>query len=400
MSLRRRAAAALMAALVWSADPLAQEAGSHDWHTWLEAVNTHVPGERDEAVQRIAPWSSIELDALLPELQRQFAPDQLRIVGRAVVLHADAAILNRDDRGYNLAAGTGGGTVFEDGRRVGQMSGTDHWDFARELIDGAPRGEERRQLGRRFYRATGAMLQLWGEYPELITHLAAGRRLLGDDAVLLLYEGTMRQAFAGPRVQRVFDDERREQAEQGPTATRTLPPMPGGPSVQIPELPPAPPSIRDSRSRAERLFRRALAIDPGLWEARIRLAHVLGDSGRHHEAAAALKPLPIGPLPPFLDYYAALIAARESRARGQLAAARAAFARAATIYPNAPAPRLGLSELAMAEGNPAESLAELVRSQEVAAVAPGTTEPWWWIDRMHAPSAQSLMSDLREAAAK
>ncbi len=145
---------------------------------------------------------------------------------------------------------------------------------------------------------------------------------------------------------------------------RCLPPGAGG--GQIPELPPSFPSIRDSRTQAERLFRRALTIDPTLSEARIRLAHLLGDGGRHTEAAAELKRLTTGQLPPFLDYYASLVTARTSRARGELDAARAAFEHAATVYPNAPAPRLGLSELAMAQGRPADSLAQLVFFQRDA----------------------------------
>jgi len=170
--------------------------------------------------------------------------------------------------------------------------------------------------------------------------------------------------------------------------------MPGGPSPEIPELPPAFPSTRDSRTQAERLFRRALRLDPTLAEARIRLVHVLGDSGRHNDATAELKPLATERLAPFLDYYASLMRARESRALGQLDAARAAFEHAATVFPEASAPKLGLSELAMARGNRAESLAHLRRETDEL---PGrTTEPWWWIDRVHEPSAQFLMSELRQ----
>ncbi len=105
------------------------------------------------------------------------------------MLHADVAILNREPAGYNLPAGEANVTLLSDGRAVGQMSGTVHWEFARRLIERAPEGEDRLRIAQTFYRATGAVLQWWGEYPELATHLAAGRRLLGDDPVLLLYEG-------------------------------------------------------------------------------------------------------------------------------------------------------------------------------------------------------------------
>ncbi len=160
-------------------------------------------------------------------------------------------------------------------------------------------------------------------------------------------------------------------------------------------LPEAFPSAGDSRAQAERLFRRALALDPALAEARIRLAHVVGDSGRHEAAATELERAARQPLPPLLDYYASLLTGREARARGQLDAARRGFERAAGIYPNAPAPKYGLSELAIARNNGPESLAHLLPSEAAARSDPN--EPWWWIDRVHDPSAQTLIGRASRA---
>jgi tetratricopeptide (TPR) repeat protein len=159
------------------------------------------------------------------------------------------------------------------------------------------------------------------------------------------------------------------------------------------ELPPALPSVGGSRSQAERLFRRALAIEPALAEARVRLAHILSDAGRHNEAAAELRQVAAARRPQFVDYYASLMTGRVSRTRGQLDAARAAFERAAGVYPNAPAPRLALSELALASGNREESLARLRQAAPSERV--DVDEPWWWLDRVHEPSAESLMGEMR-----
>src|SRR5262245_42754831 len=306
-----------------AAAPRANAPQSHDYPNWLEAVETHVPGENDEAVKRLSLWSRGELDDVVPAFWRlPGRNDQLRLLERALVLHADVAILNRDLRGYNLPAGEGTTILVEDGRAVGQMSRTAHWDVARRLIASMPAGTERTRIARRFYRATAAVLQQWGELPELTTHLAVGRRLLGDDAVLLLYEGTIHQAYAGPRYQRVFDERVRASF---PRSASVAPP--GMPTVK--DLPPTVPSVRGSRSQAERLFRRALALDPALAEARVRLAHVLSDAGRHNEAVAELKQMGAAPRPPFIDYYASLMIGRVSRTRGQLDAARPAFEHAA-----------------------------------------------------------------------
>jgi len=255
-----------------AAIPHANAPQSHDYPNWLEAVETHVPGARDEAVTRLAVWSRGELDDLVSAFwQPPPRNDQLRLLERALVLHADIAILNRDVRGYNLPAGEGTTVLVEDGRAIGQMSRTAHWDVARRLVGAMPVGIERTRIARQFYRATAAVLQQWGELPELTTHLIAGRRLLGDDPVLLLYEGTMHQAYAGPRYQRVFDERVRASFPRGASVA-----TPGLPTVK--DLPPALPSVRGSRSQAERLFRRALALDPTLAEARVRLAHVLSDA--------------------------------------------------------------------------------------------------------------------------
>jgi tetratricopeptide (TPR) repeat protein len=377
-----------------AASPVAREVQARDgppnWDGWLDAVNGHAPGQQDDAVARVAPWSRGELESMLATLSGQTAADRLRIIERALVLHVDVAILHRTPDGYRLPSGANTLRVVRDGRDVGQTAGTVQWEFARRLVDRAPQGNDRRRVGRRFYHATAALLQLWGEYPELTTHLTAGRRFLGDDPVLLLYEGTLRQAYAGPKVQRFFDEQRRSPEWQ--------PKLPVGNKASLrdlPTLPTALPSVGGSRTQAEQAFRRALAIDPTQTESRVRLAHVLGDAGRHDEAAAALAHVQVDHLPPFLDYYASIVTGREARTRGQPEVARAAFERAATIYPNAPAPRYGLSELALARGDRVESLAHLQRGAAASRV--DADEPWRWLDRAHDPSAETLIAELHRS---
>ena len=383
-------AVSLVGALSLSAAWLgAAPAQSVDYPTWLEAVETHAPGANDQAATRLATWSRDDLDDLVAAFWRQpLRNDQLRLLERALILHADIAILNRNLRGYDLPPGEGTTVLVEDGRAIGEMSRTAHWNVARRLLAAMPAGSERARVGRQFYRATGAVLQQWGELPELTTHLEEGQRLVGDDPVLLLYEGTMHQAYAGPRYQRVFDERVRATFARGSAVTQA-----GLPTVK--NLPPVLPSVRGSRSQAERLFRRALALDPGLVEARIRLAHVLSDAGRHNEAATELKRVAGESRPGFIDYYASLMTGRVSRTRGQLDAARAAFEHAASVYATAPAPRLALSELALARGDREESLAQL--RQAAPSDRSDVEEPWWWLDRVHEPSAQSLIGDLRRA---
>jgi tetratricopeptide (TPR) repeat protein len=234
------------------------------------------------------------------------------------------------------------------------------------------------------------MLQYWGEDPELSKHLTAGRRFLGEDAVLLLYEGTQRLAYAGSRAQRFFDEQRASVAARPPVAANRH--VVGQPREARDE-PLPPPAVQDSRARAERLFRRALVIDASLVEARIRLAHVLIDTDRHDEAVSELEAATRSPLPQLLGYYASLMIGRAQRARRQFDAARAAFERASSVYPTATAPTLGLSELAMARGDRTRALEHLSSGAKGSRAA--VTEPWWTIERVHEPSAQTLLDDLR-----
>lgn len=358
---------------------------------WLDAVDTHVPGARDEPVRRVASWSRDELTALLPHVSRQPAADRLRIVERALVLHTDIAIAHRVPQGgyLDLAAGSNTSTLVQDGRSVGQTAGTFHWEFARRLIDRLPRGDDRLRVGRRFYRAAGALLQTWTEYPELTFHLAAARRVLGEDAVLLMYEGTRDQAYAGPRIQRFFDEQRGASRNRASMSTAVAPVRSMAPA------PPPPPSVSSLQTRAERLFRRALELDSTLVEARIRLAHVLGDRGRHADAAAELARATTQPLPHVLDYYAALLTGRGQRALGNIDAAGTAFERAASLFPRAPAPRYGLSEIAMTRGDRPAALSHLLEANGFARL--DGNEPWWWILRAHEPAATDLIDDMRRA---
>jgi tetratricopeptide (TPR) repeat protein len=388
----RFAAAAAVTLLVVSL-PAAQQpeprGARPGWDVWLNAIHTHEPGVRDRAVEDVAPWSMNDLQVALESVAHQSPAAQLRVVTRGLVLHADIAILHRVDDGYDLPSSGLATTLVKDGRRVGQMGSTVHWEFARRLIDALPRTEERTRLGRQFYRAAGAVLQEWGEFPELTRHLGAGRRVLGDDSVLFLYEGTQQQAYSGPKLQQ-FRAQRLVELARRPSGNLRAGVLPA-PLRQSTLIPPA----AEARRQAERLFRRALALDPTLVEARIRLAHVLSDLEKQDEAAAEIEAAMKTPLPALLEYYGSLVLGRVQRARQQLDAARAAFERAAAVLPEAPAPKFGLSDVAMARGDRAESLELLPRE-----TVPDALEPWWSTERMHEPSAAKLLDELHREAKK
>ena len=119
---------------------------------------------------------------------------------------------------------------------------------------------------------------------------------------------------------------------------------------------------------AERALRRALAIDPALVEARIRLAHVLDARGKSGEASALARKALEAPLPAFLEYYGAMVLGRSEARLGHQAEAYEAFARAARCYPGAQSAQVALSHVLLLEGRAEQAFETVAR-----AIGPDTS---------------------------
>ena len=148
---------------------------------------------------------------------------------------------------------------------------------------------------------------------------------------------------------------------------------------------------------AEADLRAALAIDGSLVEARIRLAHVLSDRGQAGEAAALAETALAANLSRFFEVYAALIRGRSALRLGRLDEARAAFDRAAARDPEAQAPRVGLTQVALAEGRSVAALEELGKVAGPERRHEGD-EAWTLYFRVHEPDAETLLGELRAQA--
>jgi len=156
-----------------------------------------------------------------------------------------------------------------------------------------------------------------------------------------------------------------------------------------------PQAARWELSLAAASLRRALALQPTSREARVRLAHVLTDLGENAEAASIAAAALEGGLPPELEAYGALILGRSYARLGRLDDARAAFARAATLAPEAQALRIGLAQVALAEGKAAAALAQLTLLTGPARGTPPDDEKWLGYFRVHDPDAEALLTELR-----
>jgi hypothetical protein len=326
----------------------------------------------------VARWTYQQLNAVLPAVARLERAERTTLVRRALVLHTDIAIAFRRPTGYDLPPHGRPSMVFSDGRLLAEGAATYHWDFARALITRLPRGPERVDTARTFYRAIGALMQSWSAHPELDAHLAAGERELGPDSVLLLYQGTRQQVFAHPRARAAFDEWRRQTEARLGRGRST------GMLVRDQR------SIASLRLEAEKAFRAALELDGSLHEARIRLAHILLDRGRHLEALEQVAATGGTSLSPMLGFYLNLVKGRAERALARLDDARASFEAARVIVPHAQAPLVALSEVALALGDRATAGAYL------EALASGSTsdEPWAMLARTH-DGTEEMMRALR-----
>jgi tetratricopeptide (TPR) repeat protein len=395
---------------------------------WMAAIERHEPGTADAPARTIGAWPRLELrefsadlviflealddaHALKPldrAMPRPARPrprpvitairglamnvaqrrDWSEFLTRAALLHADIAMLvplersvvvqppspvQADPRKRSRAPSSGRIVVqTEDGVALDIEHGTLHWDIGRTVLDSASSDPARDESVRAWYRATTAYLEREEQLAYALPHVNAGLRLLPGDAHLLFYAGALHETFAGPPVQ---------------AAARELESREGLKSEVG--------SVETELELAEKCFRRALAADPRLPEARLRLGRVLGLQGRHDEAAAELRTS----IPQLGDtqllYYGALFLGREEAARGRRDAAREQFERAATLYPRAQSPRLALGLLARAHGDRPAALSSV---KQVFALPPYEDErkdPWWGYHKAHVRNTDVLLAELR-----
>lgn len=366
-----------VACLVLASSTLA--AGSQDrLGIWLRAIDQHQPGSRDEHVAVLAPWTSGSLNGVALAATRADVGSLQTRIKRAAWLHADIAVLSRTAAGYGAASTGAESAVVGDGQLAGALGRTPHWAFARFLLDQHRRLEvieARRLTGRLpppdedvrlWYRATSAYLQSWNEYVELVPHLAAALDAFPEDPVLLLIKGTMHEYLAEPPIQIAVEQQRRLQVEAANVGTPVL-----------------------ERQWALRALEAASRADHTLVEARIRRANLLLRLGRPREAIDDLLPLLSSPPSGVLGYWLHLVHGRTLLALNQPKGARAAFAAAVALFPDAQTPWLGLAQVALRLGEPADLDTLTLRPQHA-------DDPWLLYHQNHVPHADELVERMRQ----
>jgi VWFA-related protein len=396
---------------------------------WLAAVERHEPGRADAAAQMVRSWTPDDLQdlaadvaliaALLRDPQypvmwlvdpsrpgrprrapytadderrlRALASDAVkpcspecarnRLLKRGAVLHTDALVRGAAEEAASPAGKAANPARFvirfSDGQQSGMEEAAGHWEFARTLLDNVAPNPTRDDTVRLWYVAVTAYGQLHERHTRLEDRAVD---LFPEDADLLLLAGTFHEVLASPRMQ---------------SLARSVH-LPAGVSHGIGDE-------RAELREAEKMYRRALAVRTGLTEARVRLGRVLQRLGRTEPAVRELRQAASdlssraakadadGGL---LLYYAEMFLGAAHEALGRYDSAKASYGRAAALYPEAPSPRLALSQLALRGHDRAQALSAVQAALRLPAHPGDSADPWWRYHVVQGRKAPSRLDEL------
>jgi tetratricopeptide (TPR) repeat protein len=196
------------------------------------------------------------------------------------------------------------------------------------------------------------LLQLRGELPAIQAPLARAQQRFPDDPLVALAVGSLHEAHAAPHVLVEASAGRQGNVEkwrQGERAFRL--------------------------DQALAAYTKAIALDPAMAEAQLRMGRVLQALGRAADAEAAFARVPESTGDRRWRYLAEMFRADAADARGDRAEARARYDAALQVWPEAQSPAIALSRMAASDGDWPAAQARL---EALAPRAGGRAEDPWW----------------------
>ena len=305
------------------------------------------------------PWSKLQ-----PVLERAAQRADARTLLLGALLHADIALLTPLDERRDYPH-MGRVLLAFDGQREGASNRDPHVGSARKLLDrispNHPRWAETRSLVAGWYRSVAASLAKRFWLADLEPHLSRARERFPDDAGVLFDSGCLAETFASPDIQAALH--------------------PSDPTIRLSStvvlLQERQHQPRALLADAETYFRRALAQDPKLLEARVRLARVLLLKGRNGAAVSELASTEAAPQAGVVRYYRELFMGLVMTRTGDYASARAAYGRAAAAFPDAPSPRFGMAFAASRQADSPGTIRSVQAALQQSASIEESADPWW-----------------------
>jgi tetratricopeptide (TPR) repeat protein len=359
---------------------------------WREASVNHDPGKADSAATEIGSWRREDLEIVIDfitklasrsksSIKRTIAKapvrsrlgltdqevqngDLNRILKQGALLHTDIALLKLDIGSFvNLSELLG---AFIDGQVILQPKRL-HWEFARRLIDSIASSPSNDPMARQWYIATTAYMQSLRHLVYARENIESALKTFPSNERILLYAGALHETWASPMNQNI-----------------QLPPN-GELSYDSP---------KKELEQAQKLYRKAIAIDPDYTEARLRLGRVQGLLGLHPQSIVELRRADALSRDPQLSYYASLYLGYEFEMMSHPDEARDQYERAATLYPAAQSPLLALSQLAHSNDGIEDAIKTLQRVFSLRLEDPEKDDPLWIYDLSHVRDASALIEEM------
>jgi tetratricopeptide (TPR) repeat protein len=261
--------------------------------------------------------------------------------------------------------------LTRDGEVVSQTMTTWHLPFARYLLDLVGTSEAPDPFVAAWYHATNAELFSRAAYGDMTSHLKHAERIIPNDPFILFDRGCYAEVLGLPVLQATVPP---------PTSALVV-----GPGTGIPQA-------SATNAEAERLYRRAIALDPSFVEPRVRLARLLTVRQRYQEADAVIA-VAVGQAPTgMLGFYAHLFAGRTSQALARLDEASGHYQSALGLFSHAQSALMAASQLAVIRADAAAALAPIERLGERSLE--WEADPWRWYDYCSGRDADDLLRAL------
>jgi tetratricopeptide (TPR) repeat protein len=206
-----------------------------------------------------------------------------------------------------------------------------------------------------WYHAVAAYLFAEGMNGDATPHLQEAARVLPGDARLLFDRGSYAETFGLPIYQTVHDAASAK------------------PNTFVSRIPPE----DKTNAEAERLYRRALEIEAGYLEARVRLARLLDRRGQHDEAAAQITEVLDAQPSSVVGFYALIVGGRVAAARRRYDEALQHYRAASLLYPGAQSALLGASHAALMLADVPQTLAPI---EQLGTDGSGSLDADPWLD--------------------
>jgi len=355
------------------------------WQGWrpvgyLGLIDSYRTGDVKGAVAEILRWPREHVERSATDLVASVlaAPDDDPRAGSAVL---EAAILLHTDAAIVAEPGDLRAAEFHMAMAEALVEGVDRVRESRAALRAAPRLVPTRDW---LLVAVGWWQGRWqlGPAGELLERLL---RAVPDDPQVRLAAGMYEEARHA--------HESRTMAQYGR--------LPRGPMSLGLQDARTTLRMRDEAQIRQRLvdaaghFERALRADPGLHEARVRLARVEILRGNPGEADDLLVLAREGSRDPVVLYLAELFTGRRADVTGAAEAAVAAYQRATLQLPHAQAGRVALAHALERRGRIAEARAALQAAMAEPRATTFSADPWWDYQFGYARHGSVLLDRLR-----